>query len=109
MALCYHLVITQTCYHRPVIITSVPSKILENMQKYLDSNVILYHHQVGFRQMQSAMEQLVVVYEDVATCVDNGGVNDVILLDYSKAFGVVCPQIILKSYTVLRLSASEVD
>ena len=87
--------------YRPVSITSVPCKILEkiiveNMQKYLDSNAILSHHQFGFRQGRSTMEQLLVVYEHVAACVDKGGVIDVILLDYSKAFDVVCHQILLK-------------
>ena len=87
--------------YRPVSVTSVPCKlmekiIVENMQNYLESNLVLSHHQFGFRPGRSTMEQLLLVYEEAAACVDKGDVMDVVVLDFSKAFDVVCHQVMLR-------------
>ena len=56
--------------------------------EYLESNPILSHHQFGFRSGRSTMENLLIVYEEVAAGVDRGEVIDVVLFYYSKAFDV---------------------
>ena len=86
--------------YRPVSITSVPCKVMEkiiveHLQEYLQTNSILSHHQFGFRSGRSTMEQLLIVYEEVTACVDRGEVIDVVLFDYSKAFDVVCHEVLL--------------
>ena len=92
--------------YRPVSITSVPCKkmekiIVESMQKYLETNAIMSSHQFGFRSGRSTMEQLLLVYEHVAEYVDKGNVMDVILFDYSKAFDVVCHQVLLRKLSCI--------
>ena len=41
------------------------------------------------------MEQLLIVYEEVAAGIDRGEFIDVVLFDYSKAFGIVSHQVLL--------------
>ena len=68
--------------------------IVEDMQNYLESSLILSRHQFGFRPGQSTMEQLLLVYEEAAACVDKGDAMYAVLLDFSKAFDV-CHQVML--------------
>ena len=47
------------------------------------------------------MDQLLLVYSEVSREVDEGGVVDLILFDYSKAFDVVRHNILIKNCAVL--------
>ena len=64
--------------------------VVKCLREYLEANSILSRNQFGFRPGRSTMEQLLLVYDNVAEVID------VILFDYSKAFDVVCPEILLK-------------
>ena len=80
--------------YRPISLTSVPCKLLErilckSLMSYLESNSLLSHHQFGFRAGRSTMDQLLLVYDVVSRQTDRGGITDVILFDFSKAFDVV--------------------
>ena len=65
--------------------------IMEN----LEANGLLSSNQYGFRTSRSIEDQLLITYGEVAVLVDQGLVVDVILLDFSKAFDVVCHTILL--------------
>ena len=86
--------------YRPISLTSVCCKTLEriisnHIREYLDTNSLLSEHQFGFRTGYSTSDQLLLVYEEVSACVDDGEVVDIVLCDYSKAFDVVCHSILL--------------
>ena len=86
--------------YRPISTTSVCGKmferiICEDLTSYLESNSILTSHQFGFRAGRSTMDQLLLVYDNVSKYMDKGGVIDVILFDFSKAFDVVVHQLLL--------------
>ena len=86
--------------YRPISLTSVCCKVMErivgsHLRNYLESNSLLIPHQFGFRSGRSTMDQLLLVYNAVSSHMDRGGVTDVILFDFSKAFDVVCHDILL--------------
>ena len=63
--------------YRPVSLTPVCCKVLEHiianhLRAYLDDNALLSHHQFGFRQGRSTMDQLLLVYDEIASSVDAG-------------------------------------
>ena len=86
--------------YRPVSLTSVCCKTLErliseHLTSFLEDNALLDDNQFGFRSGRSTMEQLLLVYSEVSKIHDEGGIADVILFDYSKAFDVVCHDILI--------------
>jgi hypothetical protein len=86
--------------YRPVSLTSVCCKSMEriivsHLVSYLEDSGILSPHQFGFRRSRSTDDQLILAYTDVSDWVDVGFVVDVVLLDYSKAFDVVCHSVLL--------------
>ena len=86
--------------YRPISLTSVCCKTMErivcsHLRSYLECNSLLTPHQFGFRTGRSTMDQLLLVYDAVSKNTDRGGVTDVILFDFSKAFDVVCHDIML--------------
>ena len=86
--------------YRPVSLTPVCCKSLEriithHLLAYLEENGLLSEHQFGFRQGMSTMEQLLLVYNDIAASVDAGKIVDLVLFDYSKAFDIVCHKVLL--------------
>lgn len=86
--------------YRPVSLTPVCCKSMEriisdHLQDYLNDNTLLSHHQFGFRRGRSTMEQLLLVYENISASMDSGNTVDLVLFDYSKAFDVVCHQILI--------------
>ena len=81
--------------YRPVSLTSVPCKAMERLvvkhiTDYLEANNILSDFQFGFRAGRSTEDQLLLMYGKVAQWLDSGEVVDVVYLDYSKAFDMVC-------------------
>ena len=86
--------------YRPVSLTSVCCKSLERilvnrLTAYLEEGLLLDQNQFGFRAGRSTSDQLLLVYSEVSEKVDKGGVVDVILFDYSKAFDVVRHDILI--------------
>ena len=69
--------------------------VCTHIRSYLEDNSILTPHQFGFRSGRSTMDQLLLVYNSVSLQLDRGGVTDVILFDFSKAFDVVCHDLML--------------
>ena len=92
--------------YRPVSLTSVCCKTLErivtkHIHEYLESNAILSDHQFGFRPGRSVVEQLLLVYNDVSSNTDAGQTVDLVLFDYSKAFDVVCHNVLLEKLQLI--------
>ena len=59
------------------------------MKKHFNQNNILYDLQHGFREKRSCETQLIQLVEDLARNITSGKQTDLILLDFSKAFGKV--------------------
>ena len=86
--------------YRPISLTSVCCKTMErivcaHLRDYLESNSLLSENQFGFRTGRSTSDQLLLVYNSISRHVDSGGICDVILFDFSKAFDTVCHDILL--------------
>ena len=87
--------------YRPVSLTSICCKTMERviaaqLVTFLENNNLLSSNQYGFRQNRSTEDQLLLTYGDVASWVDCGSVVDVVFLDFSKAFDVVCHTVLLQ-------------
>lgn len=86
--------------YRPISLTSVCAKSMERIitkfiYDYLESNGILTNDQFGFRQGRSTEDQLIVTYNSVSQWLDQGFAVDLVLFDFSKAFDVVCHDILI--------------
>ena len=69
----------------------------------MDENELFSHEQHGFRQGRSCVTQLLTAIERWMEILDNGGVIDIIYLDFCKAFDFGPHQrllIKLKSYGI---------
>ena len=87
--------------YRPISLTSVVCKTMERivcsqLRHYLECNSLLSSEQFGFRAGRSTMDQLLLAYHFVSKNTDLGGVTDVILFDFSKAFDVVCHDVMIE-------------
>ena len=94
--------------YRPVSLTSVSCKTMENLSysilNYLEANSLIMNTQFGFRKNHPTENQLLITYEHIFELVDAGMMVDFVLLDFSKAFDVVCRTILLKQLAAVGIS-----
>ena len=63
--------------------------VASNVVKHMDSNNLMYDLQHGFRERRSCETKLAMLVEDLTRKAGQGKQTDLILLDFSKAFGMV--------------------
>ena len=79
--------------------------IYDHTLDFLDSNGLLSKFQFGFRKGMATEDQLLLTYCEIVDHVDEGRWVDVVYLDFSKAFDVVCHELLLNKLVLMGFSA----
>ena len=91
---------TSVINYRPISLTSVPCKILEQIlceriTSYLKANNLLSNAQHGFLAKRSTITQLTLSVNEWTLAIDSGKLIDVAFLDFAHAFDSVSHQKLL--------------
>uniref|UniRef100_A0A8B9ZP11 Reverse transcriptase domain-containing protein n=1 Tax=Anas zonorhyncha TaxID=75864 RepID=A0A8B9ZP11_9AVES len=94
--------------YRPVSLTSVPGKLMEQIMlsvitRHLQGNQVIGPSQHGFMKGRSCLTNLISFCDKVTRWVDEGKAVDVVYLDFSKTFDTVSHNILLKTLAALGL------
>lgn len=90
---------TELGHLRPISLLPTLSKVLEDLMKtqitqYVFQNNIVPNSQSGFREQHSTTTALATITDDLIRATDEGKISCLILLDYSKAFDSMDPNIL---------------
>lgn len=104
---------TEMGHLRPISILPMLSKLLElamktQISEYVFENNIIPMSQSGFRDQHSTTTALTTITDDLIKATDEGKVNCLVLLDYSKAFDTMDPNILCDKLSYYNFAESAV-
>ena len=97
--------------YRPISLTSILAKVFEKVIKkylisYLENNSLLNSYQHGFRRGRSTFSALIEHAQLILDMLEEGGVVDVVYLDFAKAFDKVDHGLLMHCLKKLNIQGS---